>query len=478
MVSNSRSSLCRRVPEAGDPSEVVGAGWQWVETLRLSRGPDLEFGYGASGQRTEKTVGDPADEGYREHYIRDAQGNIMATYRYSTDNGASLKVNDRPLYGSSRLGTWGKEEELFALSTFDPNAGEPVQQVDLNYELTDHLGNVTTVITGRLLAQIGFGVQYQAELVSNQGYEPFGSLLPGRNYSSDSYRFGGAGGQEKDDEIYGATGTSYTAEFWQYDPRTGRRWNMDPLGQFSSSYLTFANNPIIATDPTGAWVPEVTETSTTNKDGTTTKSGFLSARIEDGDNAESLSKFLSIGIDEATTLFDGMGENKTLAVPEAIAAPINAEITFGLQNPDHYGTGLFDGENFNCFTSATAISRGNRTNKEYLMTTYEFARRIASEYDDVSDTPEQWKFGRTVVTFGHDALELELQTTHAATYLGASKDGTVYFWTKNGRKTAPVISIVGDLPSSYGPVRGVSFGTDGGGYYNFNPEKSKIGAPR
>ena len=43
-----------------------------------------------------------------------------------------------------------------------------------------------------------------------------------------NYRFG-FNGQEKDDEIFGSTGTSYTAEFWQYDARIGRRWNVDPV---------------------------------------------------------------------------------------------------------------------------------------------------------------------------------------------------------------------------------------------------------
>lgn len=84
-----------------------------------------------------------------------------------------------------------------------------------------------------------------------QGYEPFGSLLPGRNYSSSSYRFG-FGGQEKDDEVYGAVGTSYTAEFWQYDSRIGRRWNLDPVFKaHESGYATFANNPIMFVDDNG-----------------------------------------------------------------------------------------------------------------------------------------------------------------------------------------------------------------------------------
>lgn len=107
------------------------------------------------------------------------------------------------------------------------------------------------VVTGRLLDGNGGGTAKQAELVSAQGYEPFGSLLPGRNYSSDSYQFG-FNSQEKDDEIYESTGTSYTAEFWQYDSRLARRWNLDPVDQIAiSNYATFLNRPISINDPNG-----------------------------------------------------------------------------------------------------------------------------------------------------------------------------------------------------------------------------------
>jgi hypothetical protein len=51
-------------------------------------------------------------------------------------------------------------------------------------------------------------------------------------------------GQEKDDEIAGA-GNTMTAEYWEYDSRLGRRWNMDPKPDISiSSYACFRNNPI------------------------------------------------------------------------------------------------------------------------------------------------------------------------------------------------------------------------------------------
>jgi hypothetical protein len=40
--------------------------------------------------------------------------------------------------------------------------------------------------------------------------------------------------------------------FWEYDPRIGRRWNVDQLTYpWQSSYATFNNNPIIFVDPLG-----------------------------------------------------------------------------------------------------------------------------------------------------------------------------------------------------------------------------------
>lgn len=57
---------------------------------------------------------------------------------------------------------------------------------------------------------------------------------------------------EKDDEIYG-NGNSYTAEYWQYDSRLGRRSNVDPIVKHHESpYACFANNPIWFMDPNGA----------------------------------------------------------------------------------------------------------------------------------------------------------------------------------------------------------------------------------
>lgn len=86
-----------------------------------------------------------------------------------------------------------------------------------------------------------------------QGYDPFGSLLPGRNYSSDSYRFG-FNGQEKDDEVFGSTGTSYDFGERMLDSRLGRWLSMDPKAEkypHSSPYASMGNNPLIFIDEKG-----------------------------------------------------------------------------------------------------------------------------------------------------------------------------------------------------------------------------------
>ena len=73
--------------------------------------------------------------------------------------------------------------------------------------------------------------------------------MPGRKYSSGSeYRYG-FNRQEKSTEI---NDNSYTAEFWQYDSRIGRRFNVDPKPNVSiSPYVAFENNPIWFNDPLG-----------------------------------------------------------------------------------------------------------------------------------------------------------------------------------------------------------------------------------
>ena len=93
---------------------------------------------------------------------------------------------------------------------------------------------------------------YTAEVLSATDYYPFGMPMPGRNFTAPDlpYRYG-FNGQEKDDDIAGA-GNHNTAEFWEYDTRLGRRWNMDPkYTAFESQYSVVGNNPNFFKDPLG-----------------------------------------------------------------------------------------------------------------------------------------------------------------------------------------------------------------------------------
>lgn len=68
--------------------------------------------------------------------------------------------------------------------------------------------------------------------------------------TGDKYRLG-FNTQEKVNEI-ADIGNHNTAEFWEYDTRLGRRWNLDPVDQISiSNYAVFANNPILLSDILG-----------------------------------------------------------------------------------------------------------------------------------------------------------------------------------------------------------------------------------
>lgn len=208
---------------------------------------------GLDGQRISKTVGDPLNGGYKEYYLRDAQGNIMATYKYA-NNGTSLKVTDRPVYGSRRIGSFTRQVELMGEPAMHQwPYTQPMQAPLKRYEITDHLGNVAAVVTGRLLPGNGSGASKQAELVSAQGYEPFGSLLPGRNYSSDSYRFGW-NGKENNNEVHNATGTSVDFGERMLDTRVGRWLSLDPKSSkypHSSPYAAMGGNPLLFIDEQG-----------------------------------------------------------------------------------------------------------------------------------------------------------------------------------------------------------------------------------
>ena len=91
---------------------------------------------------------------------------------------------------------------------------------------------------------------YNADVITAQDYYAYGMTQPGRNYAqgTNSYRYS-INGQEKEKEL---NENITTAEYWEYDSRIGRRWNLDPKPTVGiSQYSTFANNPILFNDIKG-----------------------------------------------------------------------------------------------------------------------------------------------------------------------------------------------------------------------------------
>ena len=111
-------------------------------------------------------------------------------------------------------------------------------------------------------------------------YSPFGAALDGRTMQQgDGYRYGFQG-QEEVREVKSLPGTHYTSTFWEYDPRAGRRFNLDPVFiPWQSVYSTFNNNPLRFKDPDGRNAVDMKPPSTHLDD-----EGKVIAVFNDGDN--------------------------------------------------------------------------------------------------------------------------------------------------------------------------------------------------
>ncbi|MBW7869386.1 MAG: hypothetical protein H3C31_13810, partial [Brumimicrobium sp.] len=123
------------------------------------------------------------------YYILDAQGNQLSMYDYLVDtakNTAKYYLSERNIYGSSRLGTLKDPLEVFS--------GVPLPSYgtvgNRNYELTNHLGNVLTVINDIKypLENNGTITSYQTGISHVFDYSPFGAPLDGRTIEQTLYQ--------------------------------------------------------------------------------------------------------------------------------------------------------------------------------------------------------------------------------------------------------------------------------------------------
>jgi RHS repeat-associated protein len=447
---------------------------------------NLEFDYDAFGRRIAKHEYDQQELLIKStYYILDAAGNLMNTYVHNPDEPAPYELTERVIYGSSRLGMNTKKADmLFPVSenVLSSYTGEKL------YEMTNHLGNVLTVINDiKVPYESGGDILYYATIVSTSDYSPFGVTLDmdgGRTQylsaGENDYRYG-FNGYELDSEIKGS-GNSYTTEYRQYDPRLARWLKPDPLVQFiGSQYTAYVNNPIKLTDPNGGWVPKVKQEKTTIKsqNGKEEKRTlvYLVVQKEVGDNPESLAKMLSIDIKEATVLFRSMDYFFTIKVPDAIAKPINEQLQYAHDHSSAFTR--FSGKNYNCWASTIYTSQGknplegNKTQNLSWDDGKDFTRRLLEfDYINVSETPDEITFGRTALRLATNKYSLISGTynvtTHGCIFLGKSRDGTEYVFTKNGWYSAPKVQKLSEVTDYYDSfVQGGGVKENEGGYYNF-----------
>ncbi len=232
-----------------DASEEIGR-IEWTafgKVAAVIRKPNstksnLYFSYDALYNRIGKKVIDPSGGITSTYYILDATGNVLATYDKKSEG--DLKIADRYIYGSTRLGNYNtagiENSERMQLT-----AGVTKKQHYLglrNYEFKDHLGNVHLVLSDRKNAD-----QTSDALAA---YEYFAGGMFLQSFQKEKYLYG-HNTQEKVDELAG-DGNHYTAMYWEYDSRLIRRWNTDPKPNPSiSQYNCFAGNPIWFSDPLG-----------------------------------------------------------------------------------------------------------------------------------------------------------------------------------------------------------------------------------
>jgi len=186
------------------------------------------YQYDGGGNRVQKTV-QKGEFISVTHYVRDASGNILATYNNEK------QVKEFNIYSSSRIGNY-KPENLI------DDKGKLILGYR-NYELTNHLSNVLAVISDKKLGD------FTADIIIANDYYPFGMTMKNRS-SSSGYRFGFNG--KENDKDFGEGIQDYG--FRLYDRRNSRFLSTDPLFQSYPWYTPYqfaGNKPIVAIDLDG-----------------------------------------------------------------------------------------------------------------------------------------------------------------------------------------------------------------------------------
>jgi RHS repeat-associated protein len=330
---------------------------------------------------------------------------------------------------------------------------------ELSFYLYDHLGN--TRMTYRILptASATFTIEEMMD------YDPYGKIL--RHYSTGGEKYLTTQHQ-RDTE----TGLDYHGARF-YDCDVARFLSVDPLAVKRLGLSPFnyvQGNPIIRVDPDGKldWVPVVLNSSY-EENGTTVQSGFLGAKMEEGDTVESLAAFLDVSQERATEIFNQRNENGEVAIPNELVPEINQAIHES-KNPtgndyvDGFMPDVFE-ENYNCFESCVSIGKGQFIDYNSTLEGTDFVNELF--YNAENASIDDMQFGRTIGRWTMDDFgSPDGLDTHGATYLGTSNNGTNYYWSKNGSISSPGVQTEQELNSQYGTMKGLR--DDATPFYDMN----------
>ncbi|RYZ22584.1 MAG: hypothetical protein EOO16_08470 [Chitinophagaceae bacterium] len=146
---------------------------------KANAGVEITYAYDAAGNRISKRVQKGGGDVYTTYYFRDAQGNVLGVYGTKGAPTATpvMTWKEQHLYGSNRLGMWKAGIRM------DGTSNLPYETTNLGsrqYELSNHLGNVLSVISDKIVDN---GDGPEAEVLVARDYYPFGMLMPDRSYT-------------------------------------------------------------------------------------------------------------------------------------------------------------------------------------------------------------------------------------------------------------------------------------------------------
>ena len=229
----------------GDAQEFISSITWRVDgkVKKITRTPgsgkkNVSFDYDAMGHRIAKHIYSDANILEKStYYILDPFGKTLSVYERTINTGGSIVTYaqvEKHIYGSTRLGLHnerihllGTQNDTYSLSNIQHHIG------DKSYELSNHLGNILTVISDKVIPHNNGGSvdYYLADIRQATDYSPFGVILKGRNFEPDPYV-----------ESFPTVQTIYSTDFENPTVTTvGSTTTIDGWWHYSSTTLSLDN---------------------------------------------------------------------------------------------------------------------------------------------------------------------------------------------------------------------------------------------